>query len=228
MGCLSNWGLANPHFRLDRGRAWRAGWGMTIFESKRVLAWGGLDVPLLGLDHDWFGQRVEPGAAFSLVKDPRRLWFVAAHRRAAALHPRSRPGEFQAELWRYDVAEFFLAHPASGRYFEFNLAPNGAWWNCEFTAPRVRAREEDEPMPEVATFADLAPDGSWLAAMAVPLDLLKARLDFGPQTTANVTFILESPAQRFLTAAKLGDGEPDYHQPGLFPRVAFVPVPELG
>lgn len=197
---------------------------MTIFESKHLLRWGGMDVPLLGLGHDWFGTRVEPAAGFSLVKDPRRLWFLASHRRPAILHPDARPGGFQAELWRYDVAELFLADPASGRYFEFNLAPNGAWWCCEMTAPRVRAKEEDEAMPEVATYADLAADGSWVAAMALPLDLLKARLDFGPETRANVTFILESPAQRFLTAAALGDGEPDFHQPQRFPQVTLVPL----
>lgn len=199
---------------------------MTIFESKQPLRWGGLDVPLLGLGQDWDGVRVEPAAGFSLVKDPRRLWFVASHQRPAMIHPDARPGAFQAELWRYDVAEVFLADPRSGRYFEFNLAPNGAWWCCELTAPRVRAKEEDEAMPDVATFADLAPDGSWLAAMALPLDLLKARLDFGPETRANVTFILETPAQRFLTAAPLGQGEPDFHRPRLFPQVAFVPLAE--
>jgi hypothetical protein len=62
--------------------------------------------------------------------------------------------------------------------------------------------------------------------MALPLDLLKARLDFGPETRANVTFILETPAQRFLTAAPLGQGEPDFHRPRLFPQVAFVPLAE--
>jgi hypothetical protein len=199
---------------------------MTIFESKQPLRWGGLDVPLLGLGQDWDGVRVDPAAGFSLVRDPRRLWFVASHRRPAMIHPDARPGAFQAELWRYDVAEVFLADPRSGRYFEFNLAPNGAWWCCELTAPRVRAKEEDEAMPDVATFADLAPDGSWVAAMALPLDLLKARLDFGPETRANVTFILETPAQRFLTAAPLGQGEPDFHRPRLFPQVAFVPLAE--
>lgn len=198
---------------------------MTIFESSQPLGWGALDVPLLGLGQDWHGARVDPAAGFSLVKDPRRLWLVASHRRPALLHPQARPGEFQAELWRFDVAELFLADPRSGRYFEFNLAPNGAWWNCEFTAPRMRASEADVPMPDVATFADLAADGSWLAAMALPLDLLEARVDFGSATRANVTFIVDSPAQRFLTAAKLGEGEPDYHQPERFPEVSFVPLP---
>ena len=201
--------------------------GMTIFESERPLAWGELDVPLFGLGTDWSGARVEPAAGFALVSDTERLWFVASHRRPAAMHPQARPGMFQAELWRYDVAEMFLADPRSGRYFEFNLAPNGAWWTCEFTAPRVREEEVDIAMPEVATFAELAADGSWVAALAVPLDLLRARLDFGLETRANVTFILESPQQRFLSAAALGTTEPDFHRPQQFSKVSWVPLPAL-
>ncbi len=81
-------------------------------------------------------------------------------------------------------------------------------------------------MPEVATFAEMAPDGSWVAAMAIPLDLLRARLDFGPATRMNVAMILGSPAQRFASAADLGPGPPDFHQPQRFPRALFVPLPE--
>jgi hypothetical protein len=174
---------------------------------------------------DWHGARLEPAAGFALVADAERLWWIANHRRPALLHPLGRPGKFQAELWRYDVAELFLADPRSGRYFEFNLAPNGAWWTCEFTAPRVRAEAVDIAMPEVATFSELAADGSWVAAMAVPLDLLRARLDFGLETRANVTFILESPQQRFISAAALGDGEPDFHRPERFPKTSWLPLP---
>lgn len=197
---------------------------MTIFTSPRPLCWGRLDVPLLGLERDWHGNPLQVPAAFSLAMDERRLWFIAHHRRAAQLHPLARPGMFQAGLWHHDVAELFLADPVSGRYFEFNLAPNGAWWSCEFSAPRIRAEETDIAMPEVATFSDLAPDGAWLAAMAIPLDLLRARLDFGAATQANVAFVLESPARRFVTAADLGDGAPDFHQPRRFPAIAFAPL----
>jgi hypothetical protein len=70
------------------------------------------------------------------------------------------------------------------------------------------------------------PDGSWVAAMALPIELLKARLDFGPATRLNVTMILESPRQRFLSAADLGADEPDFHRPGRFPQVVFQPLPE--
>jgi hypothetical protein len=198
---------------------------MTVFTSARQVVWGQLDVPLFGLQSDLAGVPLDVPAAFSLVADPRHLWFVAHHRKPALIHPQARPGAFQADLWRYDVAELFLADPLSGRYFEFNLAPNGAWWSCEFTAPRVRAEEVEIAMPEVATFSEMAPDGSWVAAMALPIELLKARLDFGPATRLNVTMILESPRQRFLSAADLGAGEPDFHRPGCFPQVVFQPLP---
>lgn len=206
----------NPSHRLVR---------MTLLTTSRPLAWGELDVPLFGLAKDLHGQTIDPPAAFSVVADPRRLWFVASHRKPARLHPKARPGIFQAELWRHDVAELFLADPRSGRYFEFNLAPNGAWWSCEFTSPRVRADEVEIAMPEVATFSEMAADGSWVAAMAIPLDLLRARLDFGPSTRLNVTMILGSPAQRFLSAADLGNGEPDFHQPEKFTEARFTPIP---
>ena len=199
---------------------------MTIFTSPQPLRWGQLDVPLFGLDRDWHGAPLEMPAAYSLAMDDRWLWFIAHHRQAAEIHPLARPGMFQADLWHHDVAELFLADPVSGRYFEFNLAPNGAWWSCEYAAPRVRVEETDIAMPEVATFADLAPDGAWLAAMAVPLDLLRARVDFGAATQANVALILESPARRFVTAADLGGGEPDFHRPRRFPTIAFSPLAE--
>ncbi len=198
---------------------------MTIFTSSQPLTWGALDVPLFGLAKDLAGAVVHPPAAFSLVADPAHLWFLATHRKPAQLHPDARPGGFQAELWLHDVAELFLADPVSGRYLELNLAPNGAWWSCEFTAPRVRADDVDIAMPDVATFSELAADGTWVAAMAIPLDLLRARVDFDKQTRANVTMILESPAQRFLSAADLGPGEPDFHQPERFTEMAMTPLP---
>lgn len=198
---------------------------MTVFTSPQRLIWGELDVPLFGLAKDLDGILLQEPAAFSLVVDAQHLWFIASHRKSARLHPQARPGRFQAELWRHDVAELFLFDPVSGRYFEFNLAPNGAWWTCEFIAPRVRADLAEIAMPEVATFSELSADGSWVAAMAIPVDLLKARLNFGNETHVNVTMILESPVQKFISATDLGTGEPNFHQPGQFPKICFQPLP---
>ena len=198
---------------------------MTVFTSPQRLIWGELDVPLFGLAKDLDGILLQEPAAFSLVVDAQHLWFIASHRKSARLHPQARPGRFQAELWRHDVAELFLFDPVSGRYFEFNLAPNGAWWTCEFIAPRVRADLAEIAMPEVATFSELSADGSWVAAMAIPVDLLKARLNFGNETHVNVTMIIESPVQKFISATDLGPGEPNFHQPEQFPKICFQPLP---
>jgi hypothetical protein len=200
--------------------------GMMVFRSARPLIWGELDMPLFGLEKDLHGTPLQTAAAFSIVTDERHLWFIVNHRRPACLHPKARPGAFQSGLWGYDVAELFLADPVSGRYFEFNLAPNGAWWTCEFTAPRVRADEVEIAMPEVASFSEMAADGSWLAAMAIPLDLLRARLDFGSDTRLNVAMILESPDQKFISANALRADEPDFHQPQQFSKIQFAPLPD--
>jgi hypothetical protein len=199
---------------------------MTIFTTSKPLVWGEIDVPLFGLEKDLQGEIIQTPAAFCLVMDAQRLWFLANHRQPAQIHPQARPGIFKTELWQYDVAELFLADPESGRYFEFNLAPNGAWWSCEFTAPRVRAEALEVPMPDVATFSEMAGDGAWLAGMALPLDLLCARLDFGPKTRGNVAMILESPAQKFLSASDLSGGDPDFHQPKQFEEITFVTLPQ--
>ncbi len=201
---------------------------ITIFESTSPLDWGALDLPLLGIPRDWNGAAMDPVPGFSLACDPHSLWFVAHHRAPASWHPQSRPGVFQADLWKYDVAELFIADPDRGRYLEFNLAPNSAWWSCEFTAPRQRAEAADVAFPEVRTWADLSPDGAWVAAMAIPLDLLRARIDFGAKTRANVCMILGSPDRRFLTAAPLGDGEADFHRPASFPPVTFQSLSAIG
>lgn len=194
---------------------------MTIFRFAHALEWGRLDLPLLGLAADWFGEKLDPPAAFSLAVDPERLWFVASRQHPASLHPQARPGRFQAELWRHDVAELFLADAAGERYLELNLAPNSAWWSCEFTAPRTRAEAEDREWPGARAHAELGADGSWVAALSLPLDTLQQRLGFGEGCRANVCFILDSPQQRFLSAAPLGEGEPDFHRPEKFPRIRF-------
>jgi len=195
---------------------------MLIEHKKEPLYWGALDLGLFGLNKDWYGKEIETPAGFGMGIDHGSFWFVATRRAPAMLHPKARPDQFTPELWKYDCAEFFLSHPASGRYLEFNLAANGAWWSAEFTAPRVRAQEEDLPVPGVKTYGELSPDGSWLAAASIPLDALKARFDFGPETRMNVAFIIDSPEQKFLSAVPAAEGEPDFHRPDLFQQVQIV------
>ena len=194
---------------------------MLILKSARPLHWGSLSLPVWGLSRDWSEAEIASPLMFSLACDSDRLWFVAAGKSPTKIHPLARPGGFLAELWRYDCAELFIADPHSGRYVEFNLAANGAWWSGEFVAPRQRAEEIDIAFPEVATFAELAPDGGWMSAMSLPLDLLRSRLHWGVTSRINVTFIIGSPAQQFLSAARLPGEIPDFHQPSHFSEFQF-------
>ena len=199
---------------------------MVILRTKKAIQWGELSLPVWGLGRDWLGEEITPPLMFSLAIDSHRLWFIAAGKTPSKMHPQARPGAFVAELWRYDCAELFLCDPASGRYFEFNLAANGAWWNAEFVAPRQRADELDIAFPEVGTFAELSPEGGWMSAMAIPLDLLEARIGFGSETRINVTFITGTPAQQFLSATKLPEAAPNFHQPAHFSSFQFHDIDE--
>ena len=171
---------------------------MLIEKKHQPLHWGALDLALFGLEKDWYANPMEVPAAFGLAMDHGSFWFVATRRKPAVIHPQARPGKFTPELWQHDVAEFFMSHPGSGRYLEFNLAPNGAWWSAEFSAPRVRANEDDEEIPGVKTFSSLSPDGTWVAAASIPLDILQARIGFGEATRMNVTMIVDSAVRTHM------------------------------
>lgn len=197
-----------------------------IIEQKRgVLKWTELEVALFAANKDWYGTPLDEPVGFSFVKDEKFFWFIATHPKAASLHPDSRPNQFTRELWRYDVAEFFLTNQETGRYLEFNLSPNGAWWAAEFSGPREGMGEA--PLVGVETYADLGESGRWIAAARFELDLMYDRFNLGPDTTLNATFILNSPEQQFVSVADLGEGEPDFHQPSKFKQVSFVSEDKL-
>jgi hypothetical protein len=186
---------------------------------KTRLDWNGLDLPLSVIEQDWYGRQLDVPVVFALALDPLGLWFVAGRQKAARVHPQAGPGEFVPGLWQYDVAELFIGHPDKGRYLEFNLAPNGAWWSAEFTSPRVRANGDDVEIPGVKTYSEISSAGGWRAAAVIPLKELRARLDFGAASRMNVTFIIDSPEQKFLTANPAPAGEPDFHHPDLLARI---------
>lgn len=196
---------------------------MVVTRLDQPLEWTGPVTSFMQeLCHDWHGKSLQIPAHFGLVEDPHHLWLIASREQAASPHPTAGPGDFQAGLWRHDVAELFVAAPDGSGYLEFNLSPTGAWWLERFGAPR-EARPLDA-LPEVMTHG--SPDGasSWSAALAVPLDWLRETIAWGPDSRLNVCMILDSPKQRFLTATDLGPGEPDFHRPERFDKVLLKPA----
>jgi hypothetical protein len=195
---------------------------MHILRSANKLEWGELSLPVWGIDKDFYGVKRERPLMYSLAEDGENLWFVAAASTPANLHPQARPGLFRSELWKYDVAEFFIADPVSGRYFEFHLAANGAWWNGEFVRERELAATESMAFPDVETHAEIALEGGWMAAMVIPIDLLRARVGYGEDSKVNVCFLAGSPETRYYSAADLKGERPNFHQPQRFSAVTFT------
>jgi hypothetical protein len=196
---------------------------MILFQSSNPLSWGHLDLPLFGLDSDWFGQPLQPPAMFSIASDPKYLWFIASRQAPALTHPSAKPNQFTPDLWKYDCSELFFSCPQSGHYLEFNLAPNSAWWASEFSSPRVPATNQPPFSNHIQTWQDTT-GHSWITAMAIELDFLKANIGFSAASKINATFILNSPQQIFISAAKLPGQNPDYHQPHHFERIFFKAI----
>ncbi len=169
-------------------------------------------LPRQELVNDWYGYDVEPVAEFAFATDGQNLWFLAARQKPATIHPDARPGQFQAELWKYDLAEWFIAAGSGKNYWEFNLAPNGAWWACAFED--VRRADEKIPAPLAVETEFCIEENSWCVMAKIPLADLRG-VDIRDCKLAT-TFILESPDQIFLTTADDLTGEPDFHRPASF------------
>ena len=195
---------------------------MRIDQQREQISWEGLDPRWSMVDRDWHGQPVAVPAAFALAVDRSHLWFVAAREKRASISPDTGPCEFTEALWCYDVAELFIKDAHSDRYLEINLAPNGAWWSAEFVGPRVRACTEDIPIVGVKTYSKTSADGYWQAAASIPLSFLKSDFSFGQGSRVNVTFIVDSPEQKFLSIAALPGAKPDFHQPEYFEEVELI------
>ena len=188
---------------------------MEIQILKAALRWAEVRAtPMHDLCYDWHGQSMDSPAHFSLLEDTTHLWLIAGRNKPAKPHPTGLCGDFQVELWRHDVAELFIAAPDGSAYLEFNLSPRGAWWMERFSQPRHVDPIAERPV--VKTHAELADGGAWLSALAIPLDWLFDTIGWSENSPLNVSFILDSPDQRFLTACDLGDGEPDFHRPQAF------------
>ena len=162
------------------------------------------------ISKDWFEEPIFPPFHSNFQRVGENFLFTASRAAKAQPHPPSVEGAFQPELWKYDVAEIFLLEPCSGRYLEINLAPNGGWWACWFDDVRV-------PSPQQPDFSGITAEGKisdsyWEASIRLPLSLFES-----PATLQyNVTAIMNSPEQLFLTAFPLGPAEPDFHQPSGF------------
>ncbi len=171
---------------------------------------------------DWHGRSIESPPCFLFWLDDHSLHFLVRREGGpASPHPDGSPGKFQPELWKYDVAEFFLGSRNDSNYLEFNLSPNGAWWSCLFEERHVPAPGHPFAIPQVRAEGKITAS-FWEARASLPRPWLEERFPIGGQITLNTTFILGTPKPFFASAADLGDGDPDFHRPGRFPGVKLI------
>jgi hypothetical protein len=196
---------------------------MLIHRAPTPLGWPVATLPLAEIARDWSGHALSPPAAFAVAVDPARLWLVAARAVPPALRPHAVPGAFTPELWRWDVAELFVGSRERDAYVELNLAPDGAWWACEFTAPRRRRQAEPLAPPRVRTWAAATADGGWRSALAVPLGVVRDAVGADEGSwCGHVAFVLNPPDARFLTSGDPLTGAPDFHAPAVRRPVVFT------
>lgn len=165
--------------------------------------------------HEWYNQAVTPPYEYSFCLTAEGLQFCARRAAAAMVHPLGVSGRFQAELWKYDAAEFFITTPGGERYMEFNLSPNGAWWAAVFSAPRVVAAGYEEWRPAVQAKGESTAEGWQCSALIPTASLQEIGINLA-DCKLTACAILNSPEQVFLTTALPCDTQPDFHRPDLW------------
>lgn len=195
-----------------------------IVESDRKPIFKDLECHGTSISTDWFGKTVKHPPRFLFWLDQNSFHFLVQQKESGVYpHPTSQEGVFQAELWKYDVAEFFLQSRDRSRYLEFNLSPSGGWWSCVFGAPLEPEPGQPRPFPGVVVSAVLD-DRGWKASASFSRSSLEEQFPIGPEIRLNAAFILQSPRQIFLTAGNLGGGIPNFHQPDRFPGIKLSPL----
>ncbi len=168
---------------------------------------------------DWFYQRSQNKAQFCIEKQNSKhksSWIFRVHvDKEPFLHPtKMQPNTYHEGLWEYDVAEWFIADPATGKYIELNLAPTGAWWMMVFNALRQRAERLMPDINEITTEAVLE-NNAWSASLEIPVTVIEQVLG-SVAMKHNVCFILGQNPRQYLSWTRLDSKHPDFHRPANF------------
>ncbi len=182
-----------------------------IFHSENPLSFESIRaLEVSSITTDWYGQKHNHGPKFVLAADLNCLWFLAEGESPVVYSKDLAVGEFAEGLWKNDCAELFVCEDGTARYQEFNLSPGGAWWSCLFSSYRKADEQAFVMSKGVQCFAEVSPS-HWISAMSIPRNELSVKISFTEESRLNVSFILETPQQKFLSWAKLKAEQPDFH-----------------
>ncbi len=124
-------------------------------------------------------------------------------------------GEFCEGLWKFDCAEFFISDHKGESYQEFNIAPQGAWWNAEFEAYRRQTKAASDLGVKIYSKKNA---NQWEVGLSVPL----SKLYLKPER-ANVSFILINAdgQPQYVSFTNFSVKDPDFHLVSEFPSIAW-------
>lgn len=194
---------------------------ITIFESAELLTPAELDsIPVQSLAHSWSGELLPCPWQWSIVRDPKTLWFIASLPGGSDFNRQHTIGDFVEGLWEREVAELFIKE-SSGRYQEFNVSPGGAWWTVVLSSYRTReANLQELHEPTVQTVLG---EGSWRAVLGVDQSCLSVALT--STSLIHVSGIVQKPRRHFLSSQPVVALEPDFHHPDTFRPLQFLAMP---
>lgn len=195
---------------------------LPVYQSHTRLSFESLQKlkPFL-IEADWFDKETTTPPYFVLASDPVCLWFLGGCQSQPHFDTNLPCGTFAEGLWRHDVAELFICSDSAGYYREFNLSPGGAWWTCEFES--YRSPLDAAPLEGTQAHTQTQ-HSSWVAALAVPsiYDILD--IEHLGKYRANISFVTDSPQQRFYSWAGIESDEPDFHKTEWFENLQLIRI----
>lgn len=164
------------------------------------------------IEWDWFGEKLVRPFRASLEVQGGRALFHAVMPYAppvAELHSR---GDFIEGLWNDDVVELFL-RDRNGRYVEFNISADGAWWFMPFTDYRIRA--QGGCTPPQSTISIVREDVQWQVRLSFDINHLLMFLS-GVNFTHFSAIHYQGGTSVYLSSRRVLGGDPDFHSASCF------------
>ena len=204
--------------------------GVPVLKSTEALSFDlCLSQPFTTLQSDWKGDLSQSSIEFLFAVDDKSVFFISrlnyGHGCVLSSRPAPESHEFVEGLWNYDLAEFFLCSDTTDHYQEFNLSPNGDWWSALFSSYRKRCEGVDCRMKGVETFSRVTGDkttGFVYFGISIPRSELKVDIAFSESSRLNVTAIVKTPSQEFLSYNAMPGAEADFHKLNMASQVSLL------
>ncbi len=176
-----------------------------------------LRAPMQEVTKTWEGKPLTRPFRWTLVLDPDTLWFGVDFPKVKGGSVHFAHGEFVEWLAQQgDVAELFIMDP-SGRYQEFHLTGEGAWWAMNFSGYRERSAQSTKP--ETAKCYVETVECGWRGVLGIARSWIIGTLD--KKASGQVSACLhEGKTVSFVSSVGCPSYEPDFHDMRSFQSIA--------